>query len=223
MLKTSTEALSALARATSERTTMANFNSAEMWDTHEAVAFCRAHARNLMAAAGSDFSPPVTLSFPAGTAAASSPATGADVPAQGGATPSTPALASSSTMRTPPVHAPAQPAVAGAALVLASSPAARSTGPEPLARAVMGAAASTSVLPASADGFGAASRGRRFLVTEQAKAAAALVAASKTLGDENIGIHLVSVFTTRDNGAGRDEDKNKAEGDDSSDDETNAE
>ena len=51
-LKASTDALSALALATSERTTVAFFNSAEMRDTPEAVAFRRAHARKLMAAAG---------------------------------------------------------------------------------------------------------------------------------------------------------------------------
>ena len=50
MLKASTEALSALARATFERTTEAFFNSAEMRDTREAVAFRRSHARKLMAA-----------------------------------------------------------------------------------------------------------------------------------------------------------------------------
>ena len=60
-------------------------------------------------------------------------------------------------------------------------------------------------------------------VNKQAKAAAALAAASKTLDDENDGIYVVPVFTTRDIGAGHTEDKDEAEGDDSSDDETNAE
>ena len=87
----------------------------------------------------------------------------------------------------------------------------------------METAASTSAPPASADGSGAASRGRRSLVTKQAKAAAALAAASKTLDDENDGIYVVPVFTTPDIGAGHTEDKDEAEGDDSSDDETNAE
>jgi len=223
MLKASTDALSALARATSERTTVAFFNSAEMRDTPEAVAFRRAHARKLMAAAGLDVSPTGTLSSLAVTAAASTPANGADVPAERGATPSTPALTSTSTPRMPPAQAPAQAPAAAAALVPASPPAASSTGLEPPARAVKETAASTSAPPASADGSGAASSGRRSLVTKQAKAAAALEAASKTLDDENDGIYVVPVFTTRDNGAGHTEDKDEAEGDDSSDDETNAE
>jgi len=84
-------------------------------------------------------------------------------------------------------------------------------------------AASTSVLPASAEGSSRASRGRRSLVTKQAKAAAALAAASKTLDGENDCIYVVPVFTTRDNGAGHIEDKDEAEGADSSDDETKAE
>jgi len=223
MLKASTDALSALARATSERTTVAFFNSAEMRATPEAVAFRRAHARKLMAAAGLDVSPTGTLSSLAETAAASTPANGADVPSEGGAAPSTPALASSSTPRMPPAQALAQAPAAAAALVSASPQAASSTGPEPPARAVMGTAASTCAPLASADGSGAASRGRRSLVTKQAKAAAALAAASKTLDDENDGIYVVPVFTTRDNGAGHTEDKDEAKGDDSSDDETNVE
>jgi len=187
MLKASTDALSALARATSERTIVACFDSSEMRDTPEAVAFRHAHARKLMAAAGLDVSPTGTLSLLAATAAASTPANGADVPAEGGATPSTPALTSTSTPRMPPEQAPAPAPAAGAALVPASPPAAGSTGPEPPARAVMETAASTSAPPASADGSGAASRGRRSLVTKQAKAAAALASASKTLDDENDG------------------------------------
>jgi len=223
MLKESTDALSALARATSERTTVAFLNSAEMRDTSEAVAFRHAHARKLMAAAGLDLSPPGTLSSLAGMAAASTPATAADVPAEGGATPSTPALTSTSTPRTPPAPAPAQAQAAGAALVPASPPAASITGPEPPVRAVTEAAASTSAPPASADGSGAASRGQRSLVTKQTKAAAARAAASKTLDDENDGVYVVPLVNTRDSGAGRVEDKDEAKGDDSSDDETNAE
>jgi len=60
-------------------------------------------------------------------------------------------------------------------------------------------------------------------VTEQAKAAAALAAASKTLKDKNDGVFVVTLFNTRDSGAGHVEDKDEDEGDDSSDDETNAE
>jgi len=223
MLKASTDALSALARATSERTTVAFFNSDGMRDTPEAVTFRRAHARKLMAAAGLVVSPPGTLSSLAGKAAASTPATGADVPAEGGTTPSTPALTSTSTPRTLPAPAPAQAPAAGAALAPASPPAASITGPEPPVRAVTESAASTSAPPASADGSGAASRSRRSLVTKQAKAAAALAAASKTLDDENDGVYVVPLFNTRDSGAGHVEDKDEAEGDDSSDDETNAE
>jgi len=223
MLKASTDALSAFARSTSELTTVALFNSAEMRDTPEAVAFRRAHARKLIAAAGLDVSPPGTLSSLAGTAGASTPATGADVPAEGGATPSAPALTSTSTPRTPPAPVPAQAPAAGAALVPASPPAASITGPQPPERAVTEAAASTSAPPASANGSRAASRGRRSLVTEQAKAAAALAAASKTLKDKNDGVFVVTLFNTRDSGAGHVEDKDEDEGDDSSDDETNAE
>jgi len=223
MLKASTDALSALARETSERTTVAFFNSAEMQDTPEAVAFRRAHARKLMAAAGLDMSPPGTSSSLARTAAASTPATGADVPAERGPTPSTPALTSTSTPRTPPALAPAQAPAAGAVLVPASPPAECITGPEPPARAVTAAAASTSAPPASADGSGAASRGRRSLVAKQAKAMAALAAASKTLDDKNDGVYVVPVFDTCDCGAGHVEDKDEAEGDDSSDDDTDAE
>jgi len=60
-------------------------------------------------------------------------------------------------------------------------------------------------------------------VTKQAKAAAALAAASKTLDDENDGVYVVPLFNTRDSGAGHVEDNDEAEGDDPSDDETNAE
>jgi len=60
-------------------------------------------------------------------------------------------------------------------------------------------------------------------VTRKAKAAAALAAASKAHDDENDGVYVVPVFNTRDSGAGHVEDKDEAEGDDSSDDETNAE
>ena len=60
-------------------------------------------------------------------------------------------------------------------------------------------------------------------MTKQVRPAAALAAASKTLEDENDGIYVVPVFTTRDNGAGHAEDKSEAEGDYSSDEETNGE
>jgi len=71
-LKDSSDALLALARATTERTTVAFFNTAEMRDTPEAIAFRKMHARKLVAAAGtnSSKSPPAMSSGPAGTAAA---------------------------------------------------------------------------------------------------------------------------------------------------------
>jgi len=84
-------------------------------------------------------------------------------------------------------------------------------------------AASTSSPPFSADSSGAATRGRRSRVTKQVRPAAALPAASKTLEDENDGIYVVPVLTTRENGAGHAEDKGEAEGDDSNDEETNGE
>jgi len=72
MLRDSSDALLALARATKERKTVAFFNTAEMRDTPETIAFRQIHARKLMAAAGIDLSssPPAMSSGPAGTAAA---------------------------------------------------------------------------------------------------------------------------------------------------------
>jgi len=85
MFKASTDTLSALAEATSERTTVAFFNSAEMRDTPEAVAFRRAYACKLMAAAGLALSPPDTFS---GTSPP--PVSTRDAPAAGESTLSTP-------------------------------------------------------------------------------------------------------------------------------------
>jgi len=70
-LKDSSDALLALARATTERTTVAFFNTAEMRDTPEAIVFRKMHARKLMAAAGMDLSscPPAMSSGPAWTTA----------------------------------------------------------------------------------------------------------------------------------------------------------
>jgi len=214
MFKASTDALSALAQATAERTTVAFFNSAEMRDTPEAVAFRRAHARKLMAAAGLALSPPDTLSE-----ASPPPASTGDAPAAGESTPSTPALTSSSTPRMPPAQEPP----AGTAVVPASTPAASAPGGAPPASAVKTTTATVSSPAASAAGSGAASRGRRSLSTKQAKAAAALAAGSKTLDDENDGIFVVPVFPVRDDGADCSEDRQDAEGDDSSDDDSNAE
>ena len=184
MLKASTDALSALGQATSERATVAFLNRAEMRDTPEAIALRHAHARKLMAASALNVSPPVSLSSLAGTAVASAPATGANVPAEGDRTLTAPALTSESTPRSPPAQAPD----AEAALVPASTPAASGAGPDEPEGARMTTAASTSAPPASAAGTGAASRGRPSLVTKHSHAAAALSVASKTLDEENHGI-----------------------------------
>jgi len=77
-VKHSSDALLALARATTGRKTVAFFNTAEMRATPEAIAFRKMHARKLMAAAGMDVSyfPPAMSSGPAGTAAALETGTG---------------------------------------------------------------------------------------------------------------------------------------------------
>jgi len=243
MFKASTDALSALAQATSECTTVAFFNSAEMRDTPESVAFRRAHARKLIAAAVLALSPPDTFSE-----ASPPPASKGDAPAAGESTPSTPALTSSST----PLMPQAQEPPAGTAMVPASTPAASAPrgappvsavktttatvsspaasaavsgapGGAPPASAIETTTATVSSPAAWAAGSGAASRGRRSLSTKQAKAAAALAAGSKTLDDENDGIYVVPVFPVRDDGADCSEDRQDAEGDDSSDDVSNAE
>jgi len=243
MFKASTDALSALAQATSERTTVAFFNSAEMRDMPEAVSLRRAHARKLMAAADLSLSPPDSLSE-----ASPPPASTGDAPAAGESTPSTPALTSSSTPRMPPARDPpackavvpaSTPAVSapgGAWLASAvktttatvSSPAASAAGSgapggAPPASTVKTTTATVSSPAASAAGSGAASRGRRSLSTKQAKAAAAFAAGSKTLDDENDGIYVVSVFPVRDDGADCSEDRQDADGDDSSDEDSDAE
>jgi len=214
MLKESTDALSALAQATSERTTVAFFNSDEMRDTPEAVSFRRAHARKLMAAAGLALSPPDTLSE-----ASPPPASTGNKPAARDSTPSTPALTSTSTPRMPP----AQEQAAGTAVVPASTPAASAPGGAPPASAVKTTTATVYLLVPSAAGSGAASRGRRSLSTKQSKAAAALAAGSKTLDYENDGIYVVPVFPVRDEGADCTKDRQDAEGEDSSDEDSNAE
>jgi len=82
-LKASSNAMLALAHATSEPTTVAFFTSAEMRDTPEAISFRKMHARKLMAAAGMDLSasPPSTTSEPSGTAAAPHADTGSSTAA----------------------------------------------------------------------------------------------------------------------------------------------
>jgi len=215
----STDALSSLAKAASERTTLAFLNSTEMLDTSEAIAFCRAHARKMIAAALLNVSPSVTLSSLEGTAAPSTPDTGADVPAEREPTVTTPALTSTLTPRSLPAQAPA----AEAPLVPEFAPAASGAGPDEPVEARLTTASSTSAPPASAAGSGAESRGRRSLVTKQASAAAALAASSKTLDDDNDGIFVVPAFPVRDIGAGNDEDKKNADEDASSEDESKAE
>ena len=214
MLKASTDALSTLVHATSERTTVAFSNSAEMRDTPEAVAFRRAHARKLMARAGLALSPPDTLSE-----ASPPPASTGNAPAAGESTPSTLALTSTLKPRRPL----AKEEAAGMAVVPASTPAASAPGGAPPASAVETTTATVSSPAASAAGFGAESRGRRSLSTKQAKAAAALAAGSKTLDNENDGIYVVPVFLVRDDGADCTEDRQDAEGEDSSDEDSNAE
>jgi len=214
MLKASTDALSALAQATSERTTVTFFNSSEMRDTPEAVAFRRAHARKLMAAAALALSPPDTSS-----GASPPPASTGNAPAAGQCKPSTPALTSTSTPRIPP----AQEQAAGTAVVPASTPEASAPGGAPPASAVKTTTATVSSPAASAAGSCAASRGRRSLPTKQDKAAEALPAGSKTLDYVNDGIYVVLVFPVRDDGADCTEDRKDAEGENSSDDDSNAE
>jgi len=214
MLKASTDALSALVHATSERTTVAFCNSAEMRDTPEAVASRRAHARKLMAGAGMALSPPDTLSE-----ASPPPTSTGNAPAAGESTPSTPALTSTSTPR----RLLAQEQAAVIAVVPASTPAASAPGGAPPASAVKTTTATVSSPAASAAGSGAGSRGRRSLPTKQAKAAAALAAGSKTLDYENDGIYVVPAFPVRDDGADCTEDRKDAEGEDSSDEDSNAE
>jgi len=71
-LEDRSDALLALARATTERTTVAFFNTAEMRDTPKAIAFRKMHERKLMTAAGIDLSlsPAAMSSGLAGAAAA---------------------------------------------------------------------------------------------------------------------------------------------------------
>jgi len=70
-LKDSSDALLALARETTERTTGAFLDTSEMRGTPEVIAFRKMHARKLMSAAGMDLSssPPAMSSGPAKTAA----------------------------------------------------------------------------------------------------------------------------------------------------------
>jgi len=186
-LKDSSDALLALARATTERTTVAFFNTAEMRDTPEAIAFRKIHARKLMAAAGMDSSssPPAMSSGPAGTAAALATDAGS----------STAPVAVSEVYSPPPVgdkpaavesemHArsstgpadvsevhPPPPACNKPAAVESEVQSPRESGDNPPA-----APATTDPVPKTT-GLGRPSRSARSQVTKQAKAAAPLAAA----------------------------------------------
>jgi len=118
---------------------------------------------------------------------------------------------------------PAKEQEAGTAVVPASTPAASAPGGAPPASAVKTTTASVSSPELSAADSGAASRGRRSLSTKQAKAAAALAAGSKTLEYESDGIYAVPVFPVRDDGADCTEDRQDAENEDSSYDDSNSE
>ena len=163
-LKDSSDALLALARATTERTTVAFFNTSEMRDTPEAISFRKMHARKLMAAAGMDLSssPPAMSSGPAGTAA----------PLATDAGSSTAPAAVSEVHPPPPVGN--KPAAVGSEAQ--SPPASGDNTPA--------ASATTAPVPKKT-GRGTSSRGARSQVTKQAKAAEALSAASTTLEDDD--------------------------------------
>jgi len=163
-IKYSSDALLALARATMERTTVAYFNTAEMRDTPEAIAFRKMHARKLMPAAGMDFSLSqlAMLSGPAGTAAALATDAGS----------STAPAALSEVHQPPPVGS--KPAAVESEVQ--SPPESGDNTPA--------APATTAPVPKTT-GRGTPSRGARSQVTKQAKAAAALAAASTTLEDDD--------------------------------------
>jgi len=118
---------------------------------------------------------------------------------------------------------PAQEQTAGKAVVPASTPAASARGGAPPASEVKTMFANLFSPAASAAGCGAAIRGQRTLSTKQAKAAADLAAGSKTPGYENVGMYLVPVFPERDDGDDCIEDRKDAEGEDWSDEDSNAE
>jgi len=162
-LKDSSDALLALARATTERTTVAFFNTAEMRDTPEAIAFRKMHARKLMAAAGMDlsWSPPAMSSGPVGTAAAFATDAGS----------STAQAAESEEHPPPPVG---------------NKPAAVESEVQwpPSWDSTPAAPATTAPVP-KMTGRGTPSHSARSQVTKQAKAVAALAAASTNLEDDD--------------------------------------
>jgi len=163
-LKDSSDALLALAQATTERTTVAFFNTAEMRDTPEVIAFRKMHARTLMAAAGMDFSSssPAMSSGPAGTAAALATDAGSST-----------APAAVWEVHPPP---PVGNNPAAVECEVQSPPASGDNTP---------AAPATTVPVPKTTGRGTPSRGARSQVTKQAKAAAALAATSTTSDDDD--------------------------------------
>jgi len=198
-LKDSSDALLALARATTERTTVAFFNTAEMRDTPEAIAFRKMHARKLMAAADMDLSssPPAISSGPAGTAAALATDAGSST-----------APAAVSEVHPPPVgnkpaaveseeHARSSTAPADESEVHPPPPAGnKPAADESEVQSPPASGDTTPAAPATTDpvpkstGRGRPSRGAWSQVTKQAKAAAALAAASTTL-DNDDEVYLV--------------------------------
>jgi len=201
-LKDSSNALLALAPATTERTTVAFFNTSEMRGTLEAIAFRKMHAHKLMAAAGMNLSksPPAISSVPAGPAAALATDAGSST-----------APAAVSEENTPPpvgnkpaaveseVHAGSSTAPAAVSEVhppppVGNKPAAvESDWQLPPACGVNTPEAPATTAPVlKTKGRGTPSRGARSQVTKQAKATAALAAASTTLedGDEVKVLHM---------------------------------
>jgi len=163
-LKDSSDALLALARATTERTTVAFYNTAEMRDTPEAIAFRKMHARKLLAAAGMDLSSslPAMSSGPAGTAAALATDAGS----------STAPTAVSKEHPLPLVGNK----LAAVESEVQSPPASGDNTPA--------TPATTAPVP-NTTSRGTSSRGALSQVTKQAKAAAALAAAPTTLEDDD--------------------------------------
>jgi len=193
--KDSSDALLALARATTEWTTVAFFNTAKMRDTPEAIAFRKMHARKLMSATGMDLSlsPPAMLSGRAGTAAAlakyarssTAPAAVSEVhlPPPIGNTPA----AVESEMHARSSTAPADVLEVHSPPPVRNKPAAvESEVQSPPASGNNTQAAPATTFPApKKTGPGTPSRGARSQVTKQTKAGAALAAASTTLDDDN--------------------------------------
>jgi len=170
-LKDSSDALLALTRATTERTTVALFNTAEMRDTPEAIAFRKMHARKLMAAAGMDLSssPPAMLSGPAGTAAALATVAGwSTAPAPVSEVHPPPPVGNKPAAVESEVHSPPTSGDNTPAAPEATDPVPKTTS------------------------RGRPSRGARSQVTKQAKAAAALAAASTAL-DNDDEVYLVPI------------------------------